>query len=55
MGITCCKDCAKRYLGCHDKCEDYLKQRKELDELNKKIKAQKQAERWMKPARKSRR
>lgn len=20
---TCCKDCAKRYLGCHASCDDY--------------------------------
>lgn len=25
--ITCCKDCKDRYLGCHDKCEKYIKQK----------------------------
>lgn len=23
MAITVCKNCTKRYLGCHDKCSDY--------------------------------
>lgn len=29
--ITCCADCSKRYIGCHGKCEEYLKQRAEHD------------------------
>ena len=32
--FKCCKDCKKRYSGCHAKCEDYLKARAELDEIN---------------------
>lgn len=28
-----CKDCTKRYLGCHDRCEDYQSIKKnKLDE-----------------------
>lgn len=23
MAVTVCKDCTKRYLGCHDRCIDY--------------------------------
>lgn len=26
-----CKDCKKRYVGCHGKCEDYAAYRAELD------------------------
>ena len=26
-----CKNCTERHLGCHDKCEDYKKFRKECD------------------------
>lgn len=29
--ITCCTDCSKRYIGCHGKCEEYLRQRAEHD------------------------
>ena len=29
--ITCCADCSKRYVGCHGKCEEYLKQRAEYE------------------------
>ena len=28
--ITCCKDCKKRYLGCHDRCEQYQKEKTDL-------------------------
>ena len=31
--ITCCVDCTKRELGCHSKCEEYLKQRAKYDEI----------------------
>ena len=35
--ISCCKDCIppKRHPGCHSTCEEYQKERKELDEYNK--------------------
>ena len=32
MGIKCCKDCKKRFLGCHDSCATY---KAELEELHK--------------------
>lgn len=28
MGLAC-KDCQKRYPGCHDKCEEYKKSKEE--------------------------
>lgn len=33
MKITCCKDCTKRHIGCHASCEDYIKQKTELDRI----------------------
>lgn len=32
-----CKDCTKRYLGCHDKCEEYQKIKKENVESKRKM------------------
>lgn len=29
-----CKDCTRRYSGCHSNCEDYKKFRQALDERN---------------------
>lgn len=26
MSNNCCKDCEKRYVGCHSKCEEYMEQ-----------------------------
>lgn len=26
--IECCKDCEKRYVGCHSTCEDYIAEKK---------------------------
>ena len=31
-----CKDCTKRYPGCHDKCDDYQSCRKKYNEAKKK-------------------
>ena len=36
-----CKDCPGRYCGCHSECEGYLSRRKAKDDLNEKIRAQK--------------
>lgn len=36
-GVYCCKDCTKRYLGCHDKCEEYQRQSKEHKERKEKV------------------
>lgn len=30
--MSCCKDCTKRHVGCHDKCEEYANFKKELKE-----------------------
>lgn len=35
MSITCCRNCTKRCLYCHSTCQDYLEQRRILDEENK--------------------
>lgn len=35
--ISCCRDCPDRAPNCHGKCERYLKERAELDELNERI------------------
>ena len=36
MSFTPCKDCAKRELGCHDKCPDYKQFKTELEEVKQK-------------------
>lgn len=33
-----CKDCTKRYLGCHDKCEEYQSIKNENANERRKIK-----------------
>lgn len=35
--ISCCKDCKDRCVGCHSKCEIYIKQIEEWKEIKKKI------------------
>lgn len=32
-----CKECTSRYIGCHSKCEGYIKAKAENDALNSKI------------------
>ena len=34
MAIKCCKDCVPptRYPGCHDKCEQYIKEKAKWEE-----------------------
>lgn len=32
--IDCCKGCIQRQSGCHSVCEEYRKQKAELDESN---------------------
>lgn len=27
-GITCCKNCDKRFVGCHAQCKEYNEQKK---------------------------
>lgn len=40
--ICKCKSCKKRYVGCHSNCKDYAEFRRGLDEINKKIKEEKE-------------
>lgn len=32
--MSCCKDCEKRYLGCHDSCEDFKDFKKQKKLIN---------------------
>lgn len=32
-----CKDCEKRYVGCHSSCEEYLAFKKDQREYNEKV------------------
>ena len=32
--IECCRDCQKRHAGCHSTCDDYKREKAELEELN---------------------
>ena len=43
MAIKCCKDCVPptRYPGCHDKCEQYLKEKAEYEKRKEYAKAHK--------------
>lgn len=36
--IKCCKDCVppKRYPGCHDRCQEYLEEKRIHDEIKQK-------------------
>jgi len=36
MNQTCCKDCVKRYLGCHGSCEEYKQFKHQREKANKK-------------------
>lgn len=38
MIMSPCKDCKKRHIGCHDKCDIYLKYKEEIRAFNKKAK-----------------
>jgi len=31
--IECCKECTKRYLGCHSECEEYISESNELKNI----------------------
>ena len=32
--ITCCYNCSEKEIGCHAYCEEYMRQRAELDKEN---------------------
>lgn len=38
-----CKNCDRRYPGCHDNCEDYQQEKHERDVLNEKIRRERQS------------
>lgn len=40
-GISCCKDCTERYVGCHSKCEKYLEEKQLLEKQKNKKDANK--------------
>ena len=41
--MAVCKGCEKRYIGCHSECDDYIKERQELDKKNAEIRKQKES------------
>ena len=51
-----CRKCVppKRYPGCHEVCEAYIKWKEEWDELKAEERKQKQMERWDYPKRRKR-
>lgn len=36
MQIKCCKDCSRRYVGCHAECKSYQAERRALTAFNEK-------------------
>lgn len=42
--ITCCKDCKKRFPGCHDYCETYLEEKEEHEQVRMKARREKDAD-----------
>ena len=50
MGIKCCKDCVapKRHPGCHDRGEQYQKEKAQLDAENAQIRKERDKERALK-------
>ena len=43
-GIKCCVNCEKRQTYCHSTCEDYKKERAEMDETSEGMRKQKDLE-----------
>lgn len=37
MWYAGCKNCDKRYIGCHSECEDYQNYKNELEDMKAKI------------------
>ena len=52
-----CRKCVppKRYPGCHEVCEAYIKWKKEWEELKDEIRKQKQMDSWNYPKRRRKR
>jgi hypothetical protein len=44
ISCICCKNCEKRYIGCHSTCDEYITYRAAKDEENEKIRKLKYAE-----------
>lgn len=42
-----CLGCLDRYLGCHEKCDKYLKYKKELAEFNNMVRKEQMLERQL--------
>lgn len=41
--ITCCKNCAKRHMGCHSNCDDYKRESEELQASKAVLRAEQDA------------
>ena len=41
VNFECCYKCEQRTVGCHSKCEDYLKLKKKNAEISEKVKENK--------------
>ena len=42
--IQSCRECTDRYLGCHSKCEKYIREKAENDAINEEIRKKKKVE-----------
>ena len=42
--FVCCRDCPKRYVGCHSECEEYLQAKEEREKKRLKIRQEKDLE-----------
>lgn len=47
-GIKCCLNCEKRQPYCHSTCDDYKKQRDEMDETSEGMRKKKELEQGIK-------
>lgn len=43
MSVSCCKDCDKRYVGCHSECEDYILEKQDHDKKSEIIRSKRKA------------
>lgn len=42
--IECCRECERRYPGCHAECVDYAAENAELNEFRRKLRERRNAE-----------
>ena len=33
LGIMCCNNCTKRYVGCHSNCKDYILEKEKIEKI----------------------